>query len=102
MFQANDENGDDPLHGLIGIDLAKVGLDRVDLHRQSKKKNSDNVGDQLHERFTAPGIEVTLDATITYVCQGSENCEVTTYRAKLKVTKDGGSRVIDVVGDCGV
>jgi hypothetical protein len=106
MFQTNDENGEadaHALHALIGINGAKIVLDRVDLRRKSKKEDLDSVGDQLYERFTAAGIEVVLDATVTRACPAdSENCEVTEYRAKLKVTKDGGSRTIEVVGDCGV
>ena len=104
LFQANDENGDQRAQerGLIGIDGVKIVLERVVLRRRNKSKGPPNVGDQLHERFTAADIDVVLDATVTYVCHGSDNCEETAYRARLKVTKDGGSRTINVVGDCGV
>jgi hypothetical protein len=102
LFQTNDEGGDDT-HALIGIDGTKVLLDRVDLRRRSKNKNSDSVGDRLQVRFTGHDVSVVLDATITGACPAnSENCEDTQYRAKITVTKDGSSESLDVVGDCGV
>ena len=102
LFQTNDEGGDHT-HALIGIDGMKVLLDRMDLRRRSKKRNFDSVGDRLRMRFSGHDVSVVLDATITGACPAdSENCEDTQYRAKITVTKDGSSRSVDLVGDCGV
>jgi hypothetical protein len=102
LFQANDDTSTDR-HALIGIDGQRLVLDRVSLHVHSKDKTRVTLGDRLVERFVGKGVEVLLDATVTGACSPDdrENCEVTTYRAKLKVTKDGASRVLDLVGDCG-
>jgi hypothetical protein len=101
LFQSSDETS--PVReALIGIDGTKFLLRGVVLRVQRKVKVSEGIGDTLYQRFVGKGIDVEIDATVTYVCQGSENCEETAYRATLKVTKDGGSRTIDVVGDCGV
>lgn len=101
LFQANDDTSPDS-HALIGIDGRKLVLERVSLDVSYKHKNRVTLGDKLMERFVGKQVDVILDATVTGACSpNEENCEVTTYRAKLKVTKNGTSRVLDLVGDCG-
>ena len=101
LFQADDETVTDR-RALIGIDGTPLLLSGVDLRVKNKRRDLYSIGDSLFERFEGKGVTAVVDATVTGACPANaESCEVTKYRAKLTVTKDGSSRVLEVVGECG-
>jgi hypothetical protein len=62
----------------------------------------ERVGKRSWETYTAGGLKIRLDKTVTWVCPPKdEACEVTYYKATLTVSGKGQTITEHLTGNCG-
>ena len=84
------------------INGALLRLDVVGDKESRRRKDRESIGDRRIFSLAGSGIEVTAHCTAAWVCpRDNGSCEVTWYRAQLKVKSDKGSASIPVWGGCG-
>lgn len=68
----------------------------------SETGGKEKVGKHSWETFTADGLKIRLDKTVTWVCPPKdEACEVTYYKAMLTVSGKGQTITETLTGMCG-
>jgi hypothetical protein len=101
LLQADDDSVPAP-KALIAINGAKHMLTSKGITWRRKKKDDVNVGDVMLLRFDDEAVNVSVNAAVTWVCpRGAEGCEITRYRAKMRVSFQGMSRTVVTHGSCG-
>jgi hypothetical protein len=101
LLQADDDSVPSP-KALIGIDGTKYMLSSKSITWHRKRKDDLNIGDAMVLRFDDKAVGVIVRAAVTWMCpRGDEGCEITRYRAKIKVTFQGVTKTVAADGSCG-
>lgn len=91
------ESMDEPAY--INVNGKNLKLQPV---ASSDTKTKERVGQRSWETFTAKGLKIRLDKTVTWVCPPKdEACEVTYYKATLTVSGKGQTITETLTGNCG-